>query len=443
MVEADPFRGFAQARPARAWAALVRGYKDGEFAEWAWRTFLNPDARTQDQLRLTLSIDHRLARMPSRELIEISHPAASWLKSKATQIAEASQPTFSELIQNFTSALAAGIDKPASAVSRTDQTRDWVFEAINSPAGKLAESLMDDPRKDGREPGQGFPEDWLLLVEASLRLPGDHGRYASVIYSFNLNWFYAISPNWTSENLISLATSDTGLNRDAFWTGFFWGARVPNLQLYKILKAPLIAFAKEGLFARRGYGDVLSGVLLAGWGTKPRGSKQRLVTDGEFADLLLEADETFRSKVLRQLRILLSGEGQQRWVKLAPTFFSDVWPKQKFIRTNAISSSLVDILFTSEKIFSRLVDSVLPLLTTVEEGHFTTMPKLRLAAKRGDDIIAGNPESLLAVMYAILPEDAHTWPYEADKVVQRVGEVSERLKGDARHIELMRRWNSR
>jgi hypothetical protein len=444
LVEADPFRGFAEARPARAWAALVRALKKDEFPEWAWRTFLNPDARINDPPRMTLAIARRLAALGTSALIEISHPAASWLKTKAAQLAEHAQPTFAALILNFESALTTSADRPASAVSRTDEARDWVFEAINSPAGKLAESIMDDPRKEGRKPRQGFPEEWLSLVEATLRLPGDHGRYASVIYCFNLNWFYAIAPDWTSSHLIALATSRDPENKDAFWTGFFWGSKVPNLQLYRVLKSPLIAFAKKGVFARRGYGDVLAGVLLAGWGTKPRGSKISLITDDEMTSILLEADESFRTKILRQLRIWLSGgDGSSRWLTLAPAFFGTVWPKQKFIRTSAISSSLVDLLFTSRKIFSRLTDSVLPLLTTIEEAHFTTMPQLRMAARRGDHIIGNDPERVLAVMYAILPEDPRSWPYEADKVVQQIGEVAEDLKSDARLLEITRRWNSR
>jgi len=252
--------------------------------------------------------------------------------------------------------------------------------------------------------------------------------------------------DWTHACLISLASADDPLDKDAFWSGFLWGARVPPRELFVSLKPHLLSFAKEGTFARRGYGDVLAGILLAGWGTKTQVEKTRIVSDDEMADVLASADESFRGRVLRQLQIWISSpveDPSHSWNKAAPTFFRKVWPRQKFARTSATSSQLVNLLFTSEAVFSILVGVILPLLTTIEQGSMTLMPQLRLAAKQDGDIVASHAKRVLAVMYAILPQDARQWPYEADKVLEKISEADAGLKSDPRLIELTRRWNSR
>lgn len=445
LVEADPFRGLATARPVRAWSALVSSHDRGEFAEWAWRAFLNTDIRKEDSERMIFAIAGRLARFDPAELAVISRPATLWLGTKATQLATKNVDVFERLVNNLITAIQVAPEHAASGVHVTGD-RDWVFEAINSPAGRLAESLMDDPRKDGRKAREGFPQEWLNLVETVIQLPDDHRRYSLVILCSNLNWFFAIAPEWTQQHLIQFAASEDPLDRDAFWSGFLRGARVPYQELYLILKPYLIRFAKEGVFARRGYGDVLAGVLLAGWGSKLRGKRDRIVTDDEMRDLLVSADETFRGKVLRQLRIWISGDDsstRRRWVKSSQELFRGVWPKQKFVRTSAATSSLVDLIFVSKYVFERLVDAVLPLLTSIEQASFTTMPSLRMDVRREGSIITKCSAKALAVMHAILPDDPRNWPYEADKVLEGIGDANEQLKNDARYLELMRRWNAR
>jgi hypothetical protein len=99
-------------------------------------------------------------------------------------------------------------------------------------------------------------------------------------------------------------------------------------------------------------------------------------------------------------------------------------------------------MFGDAATFATLVDPVLPLLTTIEASNFTTMPSLRSEARK-PDVVDQHPRQVLEVLYAVLSEDVREWPYEADKVLERVAEANGDLRNNPKFIELTRRWNSR
>ena len=119
------------------------------------------------------------------------------------------------------SVLRSNIEGAKSSIVRSNKEPDWATEALNSPAGKLAELLMNDPAKDHLEIGKGFPPTWISRVEELLALESDYRRHALVMFAFNLNWFYTFDPIWTEKNLISVLDQD-GEDQNAVWEGFFW-----------------------------------------------------------------------------------------------------------------------------------------------------------------------------------------------------------------------------
>jgi hypothetical protein len=78
-LEGDPFRGLAFERPIRAYLSLVVSARRNDYPEWAWRTFLNPEARKSDKPRFTAVIAERLCRAPSEAIAGFLSPASDWL----------------------------------------------------------------------------------------------------------------------------------------------------------------------------------------------------------------------------------------------------------------------------------------------------------------------------------------------------------------------------
>jgi hypothetical protein len=214
-------------------------------------------------------------------------------------------------------------------VVRGNKEPDWVMEAINAPVGKVAQALMNDPRKSDSNNGNGFSADWLRYLDQLIGFKGDLRRHALVIFAHNTNWFYAIDPIWTEANMLAVLDKDDESDRFAIWNGFFWGAKVPNSKLYMRLKTHLLALAIRRSLQKHIYTEVLAGLILAGWGSHHEETGDRYLSNTEMHDVLLATDEEFRSSILWQVERWSQSEESgmgEKWSVMLLELMRDVWP---------------------------------------------------------------------------------------------------------------------
>ena len=100
---------------------------------------------------------------------------------------------------------------------------------------------------------------------------------------------------------------------------------------------------------------------------------------------------------------------------------------------------LFEILLADHDSFAVLVDVVIPLLTTIDDGtalhvHFRS---------EVDEVAKAHPEKLLHLLFTVLPNEARRWPYGASDAIEKIAEADDKLIADKRLIELRRRWNAR
>lgn len=233
-----------------------------------------------------------------------------------------------------------------------------------------------------------------------------------VIFAFNINWFNHYDPKWTEKHLVSVLEDPGSDFRDraAIWAGYMWGARIPTGDFYRRLKPLLMALARERSSEQRRHVEILSGHLLAGWGSKGDDG-ERFVSDEEMRGILLDADDEFREQVVWHLTIWTrNADSDSSWPEKLPLFIEKAWPSQKKARTPRIAASLCNLAFQqSEKFFPRVamaVARVIPRATT--DG--LTIPHLRLTEGAA---ASAHPREILELLYAILSEDASRWPYGA------------------------------
>jgi len=436
--ESDPFAGLAREQPDLAFAALDNSAKRHDYPEWAWRKFLNPEARKADNPDFSARIAASLSRLPIRTIAEFIHPASDWLLSSSKVLLSNYPEQFGRLWTRLITVLRSKPGSAQSAIVRGNKEPDWTMEAINAPVGKLAESLMKDHSKDDLELGKSFPVPWIHRVEELLTLEGDLRRHALVIFTFNLKWFFAFDPIWTQENLISVLDME-GDDQNAFWAGFFWGARVPQQELYVHLKPYLLRLAQRKPMVQRGHAKVLAGILLAGWGSINQKTGERCVTNTEMRDVLINANDEVRSNTLWQLEMWSLREERGKWSTELPIFLTEVWPRHKKVKNSRISSRLCDLAFSSIVNFSKIANIILPLLTKINQEHmFVHNP-----GEGKSDIVNRFPKKTLAILNAILPEDVSVWPYGIENVLEQIAIADSSLLNDSRLIELKRRWNDR
>ncbi len=438
LVERNPFAGLAAERPARALSALTISAKRSDYPKWAWETFLNSESRKSDKPRLRALIAERVSRLPATVLTELIYPVSDWILISSNVLLTELPAQFDRIWEKVISVLRSEPDCGKPSIIRGNREVDWVGEALNAPAGKLAQALMNDPQKEGAEAGKGFPLPWISRVNELLSLERDLCQHALVMFAFNLNWFFAMDPPWTENNLLSVL-DEPGDDQSAVWAGFFWGVKVPNQQLFMRLKPYLLRLAKRKSITRRNHVEVLAAIVLAGWGSMDTTTGERCVMDAEMRDVLVNADDDFRSHVLWQLERWSSEpqEGNGNWAKQLPVFLIEVWPRQKSTKTPKITARLCDLAFSDAATFPDRVDSILPLVTKFDQDSRHDLTRLE------DNIVDQYPEKTLELLSTILPEDATVWPYGVETVLERIGNADPSLLKDPRLVELKHRWNAR
>ncbi|MDP2376047.1 SIR2 family protein [Reyranella sp.] len=441
LIQNDPYAGLVADRPVHAFSALMYAAKSGEFPEWAWQTFLNSPNRKDDKPRLIVLIAERLSRFSEANLALLVRPASDWFYHVSKVLARKAPTAFDKLAQKLIATLHHQPDLGGSGVIRGRNEPDWATEALNAPAGNVAQALFNDPRKDNLAIGKGFPPSWIIQLEDMLRLPGDMRRHTIVILTFNLNWFYTIDPLWTERTLLVSFNSEH--DRDAAWAGFLWGGRAPRAQLLVRLKPALMALAVDPLPSRRDYSEVVAAFVLIGWGSIDKETQRREISNDEMRTLLLRVDDDFRSRVLWLIeRWAGTKETEARlnkWPDLLVELLEDVWPRQISAKSSVVSTQLCNLALSSGDRFPQVVDIVLPLLTKIERDHIS-LPNLR---KSTDSVVERFPERTLALLDAVLPENANSWPYGIDKTFERLEQSDSNLTNDERLISLKRRWNAR
>ncbi|MBU0791973.1 MAG: hypothetical protein KKC55_16115 [Gammaproteobacteria bacterium] len=444
--EYAPFAGICDDSPLRAISALSIELKQGKFYAEFWETYLSRDARKKDKYRLKLLTAGRLTQIPNKDFKDILLTASRWFENHGPELRDKNIKVFEAVWDKFIQTIMQYEQSSSSALVRREQKEiDWTGEAINSASGNLAELHMTDPTKDNLKIGKGFPKKWLENVDQLLNLPNDAHRYSMVIFSFNLRWLHLIDPVWTEYNLIKIIEDDKASkdDKDAIWAGFMWGASVPHEALYIKLKPHFLQMAKEGAVERRRHTEVLSALLLSGWGTKDKKKKQ-FISDEELRNVLLVAGDEFRSQTLWHLD-RWSKDKKNNWDEKVLEFLKKAWPKHKKVRTSKTSARLCEIALNQRDSFPAVSQQVAQLVSKIGNEH-VYIPELRKTAKddseEADENLAEKyPDHYLNLLYAILPEQPERWPYGAADVLKKIEELAPQLLNDPRLIELKSRLN--
>lgn len=316
-------------------------------------------------------------------------------------------------------------------VHRHRPDNSWVDDAINGPVGRLFNFLLADPANKDRK--EGFPPHWLARLDQLLGLRGELRYQALVLVSSQLNWLHAVDPVWTERQVLPSAGSNKG-DGDAFWDGVMSSAPNPNRVLFGRIAPGLIERTRRPR-ARRHHSAVMAGLLLAGWGgAKDSVEPERLISDAQLREILISSDDEFRIQVLWHLE-RWSGDSETRWRDRVIPFFTHVWPKQRALRTPAISSRLADFALASGDLMPALMPLLLPRLVPIRGGSLRTT---LLNEHLEEDPVRRFPKAMLDLLWEILGEDPAHWPYKVEGILDRLAVMPE-TGGDPRLSELRRR----
>ena len=432
-VEYNPFGGLSADRPVRAFSALRTAAKEGDFPAWAWSTFLTH--QKNDNPRLVALIAERLACYLDGGATELVRPAASWLFNVSEHLSDESPASFRRVTSVLIQALKVPENRVATAIVfnappeelKQERERELVQTAVQT-AQAVAQALFHTQKTD-----------LLKYADELLTLPTGLRQHVLAIFARWMNWFYVNNREWSEANLLSALDSRDLGDRDAFWGGFFLRPKV-NQELFMRLKPHLFQLAREDSKTRREHSQGLASIILSGWGSIIEGTNERCISNEEFREILLQADDEFRPLVLWLLEKCSRDdveETRNKWTALLPEFLKDVWPRQRKANSSAISVSLCQLVLSNEELFPNLIDIILPCLTKTDDllyRHYLSF---------SDNIAQKYPHQMLDLLYKVLPDETLTWPYDIEDILASIGEGEPTLRTNEKFLELKRRWDSR
>ena len=402
-------QGMVSEYPLRLLRGLVLQSRLGEYPLETWETFLLSEARQTDVPRLRRQIARRIARLPVAILASLAYPVSEWILRVAEPLQSDDGPEFAALWTLIIETLRQHPKATHSALLR-QQGIDWAGHSLNSPVGKLAQTLMKD---EARLPTEaGFPVAWLARGDDLLTLPGDARRDAIVIFSHQVNWLYFYGREWTEDRILGILHHPNVEDIRAFWAGFFWSGQIPTQKLFERLKSALLGLVKSAV-DRSTHAENLAHLILAGWVKDDEAEHDALVSNSEMRAALIEGGDSFRSHTIWNLEHWWKNP-EEDFTGRTLEFLHEVWPKQLSARSDRTSERLVVLALSRGDRFSEMVDAVLPLLS-----H---LPPQSLVFYRLKDRVGGehsdlDPFSLLKLLSTVLPEHVADWPYRADEIV--------------------------
>ena len=436
LVEKDPFHGLSLYKPVRAFSALINAAKANNYPEAAWGTFLLSNGRQHDKAKFSALIAERLLTFTDDVLSSLVYSISNWLLNTSPTLAKSYSNTFYTLILKLINVLKQIPDSGKSNIVRGNRAPNWSSEAINSPTGKITEALFTDPKLSDLKEGGGLPVDWVQLIMNLLSLENDLRRHVLAILAYKFCWLYKIDPSWTDRNLIYVLNGNNLEDKNSIWSGFFSSAAIPQPELYERIKSNLLELAIGNDIARRSRSKVIAAILLDAWGNTKENDNLSYLTDNEFGDTLLNANDSFRCDVLWYVQQWSQSKMKSDidWYALLPKFLIETWPRQISVKTSAVSSQLIDLAFSQTDRFPEIVEAIKPLLTYIDQGNLF-IPETELFDKY--------PNQILDLFTAVLPNDLNVWPYNMDEILQKIANSDEHISMNEKYLDLVQKFHTR
>jgi len=310
--------------------------------------------------------------------------------------------------------------------------RDAFNDAINAPAGRLAEILLRKVTKEDTELSGGLRARFDKLVDA----PGRPGLLARVRLAADVPFLFVRAPNWTKDKLLphfNWASPDAA----DLWSARKYSNAIGTPELFGLIKTPFLE-----LFGRpdvqpedmRVFGDWIAAILIvnqaedAGYPLKP--------TEARAA--LRRAGPTALSSVGHRLAVDMESvrpaDKATRWRKVIGPVFEAIWPLDVELQTSATTFKLVQILCATGDAFPQAARVIIPFIRTDEpHGHGTVYS----IAEAPAELYKASPAKMLDLLAAIVGDAPPGSIYSLGKALSRLRAVEPKLADERKFQKLL------
>ena len=377
-VSQDGLRGLTIRKRVKVVSALRRLAKQGKWPANYWQGFLwhlpGSHERNEQAARLHVHVARILAEAPDELLKEVGPAVTGFVNRFAEEYGTERETEFGVFWTKAWNSKGEG-------VRVTAEMREPLTDALNHPAGKLAEAALTRLRKYEPKTGTGIPVEVRSYFDAIANDPGGHlGR---VMLATRLYYLFAIDPDWTTEQLISRLNAGQSQEAADLWSAYGWSPSIgPNL--LSAFKEPFLQILRNETLVGQKHGNLIS--LFMTVCMEAPGE----LTEEEIRSVVDTFSEISLTTLLGSLKKQLSGKAVERGViwqdKLYP-WLRDYWPQVGAQNTAKTSIAILDMLVECGDGFPQAAKWSLDYLRPLEGNGLYGFCKTKHAAQHPDEMI--------------------------------------------------------
>ncbi len=358
-------------RPDDVLIALCRLAQDGIWQQAAWQICISGikglEIEKIRELGLLERINDVLNDATDIELRGLGYAALDYLSLIASLYSIDQEKEYSKLWLRVWKSVD---QEQCYLVNRSDA----IENALNSPAGKMAESVLTRFWKYRHEVNSGLPNNWIKECFDEIGCSRD-GFYGRVILSMKLFTLHEIAPEWTTKNLIQRMLSVDTDESKGLWLAYSRSQRIgPNLLAE--IKEPFVKALAHPSDLPIDLRKQLTTMFISICMLAPPNSLSQMEKNAVVSSM---TDDMLENVLIFFRDSLFFGDEDERaeiWRNKIRPWLEEFWPGN--VKTPQTSEILLQILAYCESEFVQAAEWILNFLTPVKEASLHPLEKITM-----------------------------------------------------------------
>jgi hypothetical protein len=315
--------------------------------------------------------------------------------------------------------------------------RDIFNDALNAPAGQLAEVLISKLTKGN---GSELSEELRGRLDRLVAAPGKPGRLARVRLAADVSFLFDRAPNWTTSRVIPFFDWASPDAADV-WSARKYSNYIGSPELFGLVKQPFLQmFGRNDAQAEDldTFAEWLTAILIANQSDRA----DYPLTATEARSALRRAGVSALSSVGHRLSVEMArapaGQKLAHWRTIVGPVFQAMWPLDVELQTSATTFKLVQVLLASGEAFPEASDVVIPFIRPDDPRVQSTVFSI---AEAPEDLYKAAPTNMLDLIAATVGEALPGSVYGLNKALSRLRAIDPKL-ADTRKFQKLLTYSS-
>jgi hypothetical protein len=300
---------------------------------------------------------------------------------------------------------------------------DSFGEAINSPAGHLADVLL----KRFPEAKDALSADFLGRLSVLVDSTGRFGFLARVRLAAAIPFLFQRAPDWTREKLVPMFDWSSSSDAADAWSARKYSSWIGSPELFGLLKSSFLEMFERPNTPEeelRFFADWLGAILLA----NQKDHAEFPLSPAEARSVLRRAGPralaSLAHRLATEMEAAKSEEKSKRWRTAVAPVFKATWPLDVDLQTPATTFKLVQILSAAGDAFPEAAELITPFIRPERaEGHTTVYS----IANFPEEYYAKSPQQVLGLLVAVVGEAPIGSVFSLSTALNRLREVAPKL----------------